>query len=204
VYVTGYSHGGISSFDYVTIKYSTTGDTVWVRRYNGPGNDYDYAHALAVDGSGNVFVTGFSWSGTSYDYATIKYSPSGDTLWVRRYDGPGNGTDEANALAVDGSGNVYVTGYSAGSGTFEDYATIKYVQFSCLAKPGDVTGDGNVLLPDIVAIINFLFKSQPAPNPLCRGDANANGTVLLPDIIYLINFIFKSGPAPVKSQACCL
>src|SRR4030066_122416 len=86
----------------------------WVASYNGPGNYDDYASALAVDASGNVYVTGRSWSGTSYDYATIKYDSNGDTLWVRRYNGPGNGFDEAIALAVDNSGNVYVTGHSTG------------------------------------------------------------------------------------------
>src|SRR4030066_1939439 len=116
VYVTGYSWSG-TPFDYATIKYSSAGDTLWVRRYNGPGNDNDGAVALAVDGSGNVYVTGYSWSGTTFDYATIKYSYAGDTLWVRRYNGPGNNYDVAYTLAVDGSGNVYVTGSSG---------TIKY------------------------------------------------------------------------------
>ena len=44
------------------------------------------------------------------------------------YDGPGNSTDSAAAIAVDDLRDVYVTGYSAGSGTGVDYATIKYVQ----------------------------------------------------------------------------
>jgi len=203
VYTTGESQGSGTSFDFATIKYSAVGDTVWVRRYNGPGNGNDYARALAVDDSGNVYVAGDSYDSSSLsDYATIKYASNGNSLWVERYNGPGNNLDGAYAIKVDDSGNVYVTGRSRGIGSDYDYATIKYSP--CVAKPGDVTGDGNVLLPDIVAIINFLFKSAPAPNPLCRGDANGNGTVLLPDIVYLINFIFKSGPAPIKSQECCL
>jgi len=127
VYVTGGSSGSGTSLDYATIKYNSAGDTLWVRRYNGPGNGDDWAYSLALDGQGNVYVTGESrGSGTSDDYATIKYNSNGDTLWVRRYNGPGNGDDEDNSLAVDGQGNVYVTGESYGSGTAYDYATVKY------------------------------------------------------------------------------
>jgi hypothetical protein len=52
-----------------------------------------------------------------------------DTAWVRRYNGAGNWYDLACGIAVDGSGNVYVSGaiYN-GSQTYCDYATIKYVQ----------------------------------------------------------------------------
>ncbi|HEX7401422.1 MAG TPA: SBBP repeat-containing protein [candidate division Zixibacteria bacterium] len=128
VYVTGRSIGSGTSYDYATIKYLPDGDTAWVRRYNGTGNDWDEAGAVAADNFGNVYVTGRSTgSGTSYDYATIKYLPDGDTAWVRRYNGQGNGYDQATAIAVDNSGNVYVTGASTGSGTGLDFATIKYL-----------------------------------------------------------------------------
>ena len=207
VYVTGRSDGtGFFDYDYATIKYSSAGDTLWVRRYTGPGNSDDDASALAVDASGNVYVTGRSvGSDTSFDYATIKYNSFGDTLWVRRYNGLENGFDEASALAVDDSGNVYVTGESDGTGTFDyDYATIKYVQFACVDTAGDANGDGKVTLPDIITLVNHIFKGAPKPDPACRGDANADGKITLPDIIVEVNYVFKGGPKPLKSKECCL
>src|SRR2546427_683344 len=54
----------------------------------------------------------------------------GVVLWTNRYNGLGNGRDQATALAVDGSGNVVVTGsaysYVQGELFSTDYATIKY------------------------------------------------------------------------------
>jgi uncharacterized delta-60 repeat protein len=127
VYVTGQSYGSGTNYDdYATIKYDPDGNEVWVKRYNGPGDYWDNAHALAVDTLGNVCVTGVSGSGGDNDYATIKYDPSGNQLWVKRYNGSANSSDSAKALVVDRLGNVYVTGFSYGSGTGADYATIKY------------------------------------------------------------------------------
>ena len=51
---------------------------------------------------------------------------SGHHGWHKHHHGPGNSDNWASALAVDGGGNVYVTGRSAGSGSGHDYATIKY------------------------------------------------------------------------------
>ena len=126
VYVTGHSWNLSSNLDYATIKYDSSGHELWVARYNDPENRSDSATAMVLDTSGNVYVTGKSYSsGTIYDYATLKYDTNGNQLWVARYDGAAN-NDMAYAIAVDISGNVYVTGESCGSGTSYDYATVKY------------------------------------------------------------------------------
>ncbi len=202
VYVTGTIFESESGYDYETIKYSPNGEFLWVRHYNSPANNSDIATALALDEEGYVYVTGRSYKPFDFDFATVKYSPSGGPLWIRRYNGLGNSRDFCEALAVDKNGNVYVSGRSGNF--FDDYATIKYVQYACVAKAGDADNDTLILFSDIATLINFLFKSQPAPPPFCRGDANADGKVLLSDIVYLINFLFKSGPAPLKSRECCL
>ncbi|MGI8967178.1 MAG: SBBP repeat-containing protein, partial [Limisphaerales bacterium] len=66
----------------------------------------------------------------SVGYTTIKYSGAGVALWTNLYNGPENLSDSASAVAVDGSGNVFVTGSSARTNVYPnynyDYATIKY------------------------------------------------------------------------------
>jgi len=130
VFVTGNSINRSYSYsDYITIKYSPAGVPAWTNRYDGPINRDDQATAIAVDKGGNVLVTGYSAGSSAvyqYDYATLKYSGAGALLWTRRYNGPANGDDRAGAIAVDADGNIFVTGYSVGSGGYHDYVTIAY------------------------------------------------------------------------------
>ncbi|MBI5772700.1 MAG: SBBP repeat-containing protein [Verrucomicrobia bacterium] len=144
VVITGYSDGGASSYDYATIKYLSDGTPVWTNRYNGPSNTYDFAYAIAVDSAGNVFVTGSSDGGMGFNnYATIKYLSGGTPVWTNRYNGPGNSYDEARAIAVDSAGNVFVTGYSPGSASNYDYATIKYLSDGTPIWTNRYNGPGN-------------------------------------------------------------
>jgi PKD repeat protein len=53
-------------------------------------------------------------NGTDFDYATVGYDNSGNELWVSRYNGPGNDWDKATSIAIDDSGNLYVTGHCCG------------------------------------------------------------------------------------------
>ena len=126
-HVTGISSGGTETYeDFITIKYDTNGNQLWTARFDGPEHRNDMPQALALDNYGNVYVTGWSYSiETDYDYVTIKYDPDGNELWVARYNGEGNGEDIANDIAVDKSGNVYITGGSTGTDGF-GRATIKY------------------------------------------------------------------------------
>jgi uncharacterized delta-60 repeat protein len=167
VYVTGSSTGDGTGSDYTTIKYNTDGVQQWVQSYNGPGNGYDAALALAVDASGNAYVTGTSTAKNGLpDCATIKYDTNGNQQWVKTYDGPSNGTDYGNSIAVDASGNVYVTGSSEGSATNRDYLTLKYdssgnqqwaMTYSSAGNNVDegrsvaVDGSGNVYITGVLA-----------------------------------------------------
>ncbi len=141
VFVTGKSEGSGTANDYLTVKYDFSGNEVWRARYDGPGHGVDIANAIALDSEGNVYVTGLSsgngqlpdyWPRSAYDFCTIKYNSGGKQEWVARYDGPGNSTDAAIAMAVDAAGNVYVTGESVSSDTGwthqknYDFATVKY------------------------------------------------------------------------------
>ena len=156
VYTTGYSTGtGTGSFDYATVKYNSSGVQQWSARYNGPGNGTDYSYSIAVDNSGNSYVTGGSiGAGTDYDYATIKYNSSGVQLWEARYNGTGGSQDFGRKVAVDVSGNVYVTGGSIQSGTGSDFTTIKYNSSGSLLwvsyynGPGNGTDEGYSLILD--------------------------------------------------------
>ncbi|MDH4211361.1 MAG: SBBP repeat-containing protein [candidate division WOR-3 bacterium] len=147
VYVTGQSDASYTcdtSEDYATVRYDSMGVEQWVARFNGPGNSTDWASAIAHDSSGGIYVTGGSTgSGTGFDYATVKYDASGVEQWVARYDGPVNGYDMAHAIVVDNAGYVYVTGYSVGSGTSEDYATVKYDSLGVEQWVARYNGPGN-------------------------------------------------------------
>jgi hypothetical protein len=125
IFVTGM--GGLTG-DYVTIRYNSSGIQQWIQRYRGPvsGNSANAATGLVVDNQNNIIVTGQSQSSVSVqDFATIKYNANGDSLWVKRYDNPSHGNDEAYSITLDEFGSIYVNGMSIIYGVWK-FSTIKY------------------------------------------------------------------------------
>lgn len=138
VYVTGYSAGSGTNYDYATLVYDTSGELLHEWRYNGPGNGADYARSVGVDPAGHVYATGTSpGDGTGNDWFTVKYNAEGDTAdWARRYSGSTVGNEQAWKLALDDNGDVFVTGISTNTGFEQLCRVVKYDSLGNLVWSG--------------------------------------------------------------------
>jgi hypothetical protein len=121
------SAGGADMF---VAQYDFVGALRWVRRAGGTGSDQSVG--IALDGAGNSYLTGFFNGTASFgqgqanqtalttagdrDMFVAQYDASGFLQWVER--SGGTGADRGFNIAVDSSGNSYVTGLFNGSATF--------------------------------------------------------------------------------------
>jgi len=144
VYVTGYFRGtvdfdpgsGVDDHtsegigDVFLSKFDSSGDFIWARTWGGSGDDEGYG--VAVDGSGCIYVTGYFRGTVDFDPGSgvdnhtsngeadvflSVFDPSGAFKWARTWGG--SYADEGLGAAVDGSGNVYVTGWFRGTVDFD-------------------------------------------------------------------------------------
>jgi hypothetical protein len=120
VYVTGVYFTANGSYTF-TIKYDGDGTFLWSAAYPST----TYAQRIALDGSGNVYVGATGRGSGTTELLVLKYSPTGTLLWSGTYRGSGQLTDNLSNMAVDASGNVYVTGMSAGAAN-HDIVTVKF------------------------------------------------------------------------------
>jgi len=154
----GTFQGGYS--DAFVTKLSSSGNSLIYSTYLGGGSD-DNARGIAVDGSGYAYVTGSTLSldfptanpyqatfqGGNYDAFVTKFSSSGNSLIYSTYLGGENG-NYGNGIAVDGSGNAYVTGQteSADFPTLNPYQTYQGGVTSTDVFVTKLSSTGNILI----------------------------------------------------------
>lgn len=160
--------------DLLVVKLSPKGDTLWTNTYNGSGNGADEGLAITIDSLGNTFVAGYERgaNGGGKNYITIKYNSLGDTVWTKVYNYSSNENEQANAIAVDHNGNVYVTGQSDSDPTTtsnDDYATVKYNANGVLQWSNRYDGAGHA------RDRAYKVKADAAGNVYVTGRSN-NGT----------------------------
>ena len=134
-YVTGYfsetaTFGSTSlvssgNYDIFVAKLSSSGSWQWTVKAGG--SDSDIGNGIAVDSSGNTYVSG-DFTGTTtfdstslvssgnYDIFIAKLSSSGSWQWAVK--AGGSGIDRGVGIAVDSSGNAYITGHFLKNATF--------------------------------------------------------------------------------------
>lgn len=132
-YITGQVANSVTGYyDFATIKVNADGTTGWNNIYaNSAGKD-DIPTAIALDAAGNVYVTGnadvsaMASTNKTNDIITLKYDGSGSQQWLKSFDGAANQSDVADAIAVDGNGNVFVVGYEEDAQTQRNALALKY------------------------------------------------------------------------------
>ncbi|MGB2803712.1 MAG: C25 family cysteine peptidase [Candidatus Zixiibacteriota bacterium] len=142
--------------------------------------------------------------GVEHDFSSSTTDPEGEDIFYL-FDW-GDGTD-SDWLGPHNSGETCIASHSwADAGTYEVKVKARDI-FDCesgwsealtVARyvRGDCNDDDVIDIGDAIYLINYLYKSGPAPDPPQAGDVNCDSGCELADVVFLVNYLFKSGPPP--------
>ena len=192
VYTTGFFNGttdfdpgagifnltAVGAVDIFVSKLDSAGNFVWAQRMGGGSSDV--GSGVALDSSGNVYTTGFfrgiadfdpgggrvaARSAGDEDIFVSKLDSAGNFVWARQIGG--TSVDEAFGVAVDGTGNVYTTGFFSGTADFDPGGGI----FNLTAAGGGnifVSG-GDIFVSKLDSAGNFVWAQQIGGASFDRG-----------------------------------
>ncbi|HRI62476.1 MAG TPA: SBBP repeat-containing protein, partial [Saprospiraceae bacterium] len=122
---------GAGLFNVFFAKYDASGNLLWVKGIGGTGG-VDSGYGIALDAGGNICIAG-NFTGTadfdpgpgvanrtslgSFDAFLAKYNADGNLLWAHNFGG--TQFDEAYCVAVDGAGNIALSGTFGGTADFD-------------------------------------------------------------------------------------
>jgi len=169
-------------------KYDEYGNFVFVKNI-GSDRSRDLSNAIALDRSGNIYLTGFYENDVDFDPGTgaailsapkpcamflAKYNADGNYIYAKSMSG-GNGVI-GNAVAVDISGNAYVTGSFEGTVDFDPGP-----EFAKLTSPGrtkEISGyESDIFLAKYDIYGNYIYAKSMGGKEYDIG----NGIALNPD-----------------------
>lgn len=127
VYVAGFVSTSYSGSNYALIKYSSSGNLLWQRFYDGINHGNDEAVQLVIDATGRyVYVAGFTRNGATTNYETVVYDSSGSLKTRMVFDGAAGLNDFPTDITLDYEGNLLVTGMTQQTNMKYLNTTVKY------------------------------------------------------------------------------
>lgn len=147
IVVSGYVEGKDGNYDALVLKYKPDGALLWSRAYDYSWHDVGYAAAAGHDGEVYIADTSQDLENPvdkylnvySAEYVALRYGPDGKLVFDAASHGYGRNCEPAD-IAVDGEGNIYLTGYATvPTGSYTVYYTVKFSASGELAweKPED-------------------------------------------------------------------
>ncbi len=132
IYASGWTDGDVDgdgsgtnlgSYDVFVVKFDSAGSIQWIKQFGTESSETVGYSSLALDNSGNIYVTGYTLgdidgdgSGTnlgSSDVFIVKLNSTGEIKLAKQFGSAG--ADFQASLAVDGTGNIYIGGYTEGN-----------------------------------------------------------------------------------------
>ena len=125
VTVGGYSMGATGA-DWVVVSWSASGVRRWTSRYSSSSPHEMAPMGMVVASDRSVYASGVSSIPPAFAAMTVKYSPSGATLWKKMYAGPAGLGAVAWAAVARPGGGVYVCGGANSAGNGPDGLVMSY------------------------------------------------------------------------------
>lgn len=147
--------------DMFIVKFDPAGNVIWARSAGGSG--YEEGRSIDVNAAGDPYVAGiFSSVSVNFGNSTLNNSNTGtNDLYIVRYDASGNdlwaanasatGTESAEEIAVDGTGNAYITGYYNGSSCDFGNGPLANVNSTPDAYVAKFDPNGNIVWADAIS-----------------------------------------------------
>lgn len=120
-----------SDIDAYLAKYDNNGNILWLRTWDKNINNASSGVAMVADGYGYIYLatsTGVWDASGPHDVVLMKFDTTGAKIWDQQWNVGGPTTNQgAGSVALDGAGNVYVAGWTNGSGAGgRDAILLKY------------------------------------------------------------------------------